>query len=149
MRSSGRSATSGARLSWIIRKAASCGQARQCKELPRGARTTRAVMVTLSIVRLAAVHAIRTDLRDQGGVPRQRLDQAPLERRLLDQLQPVLHEDPAQTDLVSEPCRLRRRVRRRDIVKVDAWKTGPPGEAEKRGVLSREERHRLVGWNVV
>src|SRR5207247_5195928 len=124
MRSSGRSATSGSRLFWIIRKAASCGQARQCKELPRGARTTRAVMVTLSIVRLAAVHAIRTDLRDQGGVPRQRRDQALLERRLFDQLQPVLHEDPAQIDLVGESCRLRWRVRRRDAVEVAARKSG-------------------------
>src|SRR5881396_2685585 len=149
MRSSGRSATSGSRLFWIIRKAASCGHPRQCKELPRGARTTRAVTVILLIVRLAAVHAIRTDLRDQGGVPRERRDQALLERRLFDQLQPVLHEDPAQTDLVGESCRLRWRVRRRDVVEVDARKTGPPAECEKRGVLSRKERDRVVGRNVV
>src|SRR6266571_318213 len=50
MRSSGRSATSGSRLFWIIRNAASCGQPRQLSEVPRGARTVRAATVTVSIV---------------------------------------------------------------------------------------------------
>src|SRR5881296_8117 len=50
MSSSGLSATSGSRLFWIMRNAASCGQPRQCSALPRGARTVRAATVTVSIV---------------------------------------------------------------------------------------------------
>src|SRR5690554_1355754 len=40
-RSSGRSATSGSRLFWIIRYGASVSQERQLRSVPRGARTVR------------------------------------------------------------------------------------------------------------
>src|SRR5690242_11075863 len=59
MSSSGFSATSGSRLFWIIRNAASCGHARQCSSVPRGARTTRVAMLTTSIVLLVDLAAHR------------------------------------------------------------------------------------------
>src|SRR5205807_9168258 len=57
MSSSGFSATSGSRLFWIIRNAASCGHARQCSSVPRGARTVRVAMLMTSILLLGHLAA--------------------------------------------------------------------------------------------
>src|SRR5712691_2997438 len=60
MSSSGFSATSGSRLFWIMRNAASCGHARHPRAVPRGARTTRLVTVTRSIVRAGTGRKLRS-----------------------------------------------------------------------------------------
>src|SRR5437870_7057300 len=57
MSSSGFSATPGSRLFWIIRNAASCGHARQCSSVPRGARTVRVAMLMTSILLLGHLAA--------------------------------------------------------------------------------------------
>src|SRR5207237_3590038 len=51
---------------------------------------------------LPPVDSVRADLRDKAGVLRQGGDETLLERRLLDELKPILHEDPPQTDLVRD-----------------------------------------------
>src|SRR5258706_13692792 len=139
MRSSGRSATSGSRLFWIMRKAASCGQPRQCSEPPRGARTTRAVTVTVSIVhrrRLAPVAPIRPDARKESRVLSQRGDQALLQRRLLGELKPIFHEDPPQPDVVGESCELGGGVWVRHIEKVDTRQCRSPIERKEHWILA-------------
>src|SRR2546427_7717455 len=60
MSSSGFSATSGSRLFWIMRNAASCGHARQPSAVPRGARTTRLATVMRSIVRAGTRRELRS-----------------------------------------------------------------------------------------
>src|SRR2546422_9388824 len=76
----------------------------------------------------SAIDAVRAHARHEGGVLGERGDQLLLERRLLDELKAIFHEDPAQPRVVREPRDLRGRVGRGHVVEGDGGQRRAPAQ---------------------